>query len=52
MEPHQRVQIQVASFLHRELPIRFAHRIVELLSLPIMRESKFVGEVEYLGRVI
>lgn len=41
----QRVQIQVASFLYRELPVRLAQRIVDLESLPVMRESKYVGEV-------
>lgn len=40
--------MQVASFLHRELPIRLAHRIVELESIPLMRESKYVCEVNYL----
>jgi pyruvate dehydrogenase kinase 2/3/4 len=28
------VEMQVARFLHRELPVRFAHRIVELKNLP------------------
>jgi len=32
--PSNQVLIQVASFLHRELPIRFAHRVKELESLP------------------
>lgn len=41
----QRVQIQVATFLYRELPVRLAQRIVDLESLPVMRESKYVGEV-------
>jgi hypothetical protein len=41
----QQVQIQVATFLYRELPIRLAQRIVDLESLPLMRESKYVGEV-------
>jgi len=44
-EAAQRVQIQVACFLHRELPVRLAHRVVELQSIPIMRESKYVCEV-------
>jgi pyruvate dehydrogenase kinase 2/3/4 len=41
----ERVHIQVACFLHRELPIRLAHRIVELESIPIMRESIHVQKV-------
>ena len=32
--PSNQVLIQVASFLHRELPIRFAHRVKELDALP------------------
>lgn len=40
-----RVQIQVACFLHRELPIRFAQRAQALESVPIMRESKHVMQV-------
>ena len=41
----ERVQIQVACFLHRELPIRLAHRVVELEAIPIMRESTHVAKV-------
>ena len=41
----ERVQIQVACFLHRELPIRLAHRVVELESIPIMKESTHVNKV-------
>jgi hypothetical protein len=40
-----RIRIQVASFLHRELPVRLARRVVELESIPVMRESKYVAEV-------
>lgn len=32
--PSNQVLIQVASFLHRELPVRFAHRVKELENLP------------------
>lgn len=39
------MHIQVACFLHRELPIRLAHRVVELESIPIMRESTHVQKV-------
>eukprot|EP01041_Mallomonas_annulata_P011562 gene11562-24175_t len=41
----ERIKIQVARFLHRELPIRLAHRAVELESIPVMCTSKFVSEV-------
>eukprot|EP00939_MAST-03C_sp_MAST-3C-sp1_P001696 g1696.t1 len=33
--PSTQILIQVASFLHRELPIRFAHRVKELDNLPL-----------------
>jgi len=42
---HQQIAIQVACFLHRELPIRLAHRAVELESIPIMCQSKHVMQV-------
>lgn len=32
--PSNQILLQVASFLHRELPIRFAHRVKELDALP------------------
>jgi len=39
------VHMQVACFLHRELPVRLAHRACELEATPIMQESKFVQQV-------
>jgi len=41
----EKVLIQVASFLHRELPIRFAHRAVQLDAIPLLQTSKHVVEV-------
>lgn len=35
----QRVLIQVASFLHRELPVRLAHRAERLASSPIFAKN-------------
>jgi pyruvate dehydrogenase kinase 2/3/4 len=40
----QKIQIQVASFLHRELPVRLAHRALELES-PIVNRSSYVRQV-------
>ncbi len=34
-----RVQIQVACFLHHELPVRFAHRVSTLESSPVLKQS-------------
>jgi len=41
----ERVQIQVACFLHRELPIRLAHRAVELESSQLYKESPSIRNV-------
>jgi hypothetical protein len=41
----EKVLIQVASFLHRELPIRFAHRACQLDAIPLLQTSKHVVEV-------
>ncbi|CAB1102010.1 unnamed protein product [Ectocarpus sp. CCAP 1310/34] len=40
----QKMLIQVASFLHRELPIRLAHRVRDLESVPDMLAQKSVRE--------
>ena len=40
--------MQVASFLHRELPVRLAHKVKELESIPIMCASKHVQEVLFV----
>lgn len=40
-----RVTFQVASFLHHELPIRLAHRVRDLESLPDMLAQKSVQQV-------
>ena len=42
------VLIQVASFLRRELPIRLAHRIQDLESIPVLRDMTSVKEVRNL----
>jgi len=39
------VLIQVASFLHRELPIRLAHRAVELQDSPLFMKSEHIKNV-------
>ncbi|CBJ48308.1 pyruvate dehydrogenase kinase [Ectocarpus siliculosus] len=41
----QKMLIQVASFLHRELPIRLAHRVRDLESVPDMLAQKSVQQV-------
>ena len=41
----EKVLIQVASFLHRELPVRFAHRALQLDAIPLLQTSKHVVEV-------
>ena len=41
----QKVQIQVANFLHRELPVRLAHRAIKLQSNAVMTKSKYVNQV-------
>jgi hypothetical protein len=40
--------LKVASFLRRELPIRFAHRINDLGRVPLLRHTKSVREVRSL----
>ena len=42
------VLLQVASFLRRELPIRFAHRINDLGRVPLLRDMSSVREVRAL----
>lgn len=41
----ERVQIQVACFLHRELPVRLAHRAVELEGYALFKESASMRNV-------
>ncbi|CAM9614740.1 unnamed protein product [Chrysoparadoxa australica] len=41
----EKMLIQVASFLHRELPIRLAHRVRDLESVPDMLAQKSVQQV-------
>lgn len=41
----EQVLIQVASFLHRELPVRFAHRALQLDAIPLLQTSQHVREV-------
>ena len=41
----ENINIQSASFLHRELPIRCAHRAIELDSTPIFQQSKHIQQV-------
>ena len=41
----QKVLIQVACFLHRELPVRLAHRAIELESTLTLHDSKHVKQV-------
>jgi hypothetical protein len=45
MNAATKVHIQVARFLHRELPVRLAHRTVELNRIPLMQQSKYINEV-------
>lgn len=40
-----KIQIQIARFLHRELPVLLAHRAVGLQTIPLMKNSKHVTEV-------
>jgi len=42
----ERVNIQVANFLRRELPVRLAHRIQDLSSVPYLRDMDSVKEVK------
>lgn len=39
---HERIQMQIACFLHRELPIRLAHRAVQLESNELLRNAPHV----------
>lgn len=41
----EKIRIQVACFLHRELPVRFAHRAIELENYPLFRENKHIMTV-------
>lgn len=41
----ENINIQVASFLHRELPIRCAHRALELDSSDVFQKSKYAQQV-------
>lgn len=42
----ERIILQVASFLHREMPIRLAHRIRDLDQVPLMRDMPSVKKVK------
>lgn len=42
------VLTQVAGFLHREIPIRLAHRVLDLSRVPYMRDVKSVQQVKEL----
>lgn len=44
----ERVLMQVAGFLRRELPIRFAHRIKDLDNVPLMKDMPSVQQVKRL----
>lgn len=42
--PLDKILMQVACFLHRELPVRLAHRAVKLEAFPLFaRSGKFIG---------
>ena len=41
----QKVLMQVACFLHRELPVRFAHRTVELETNQYMKDNEHVMKI-------
>ena len=41
----EKVLMQVATFLHRELPVRLAHRAVELEANPVLKSSSHVRQV-------
>lgn len=43
--------LQVASFLHRELPIRLAHRVRDLESVPDMLAQKSVEQARVISTV-
>lgn len=40
-----RICIQIACFLHRELPVRIAHRVLELNSLELFQQSPSIQSV-------
>lgn len=42
---NDQILIQVACFLHRELPIRLAHRVVELQGSPLFMKSEHIKNV-------
>lgn len=42
----EKILRQVANFLHRELPIRFAHRIRDLENVPMMKDQASVKQVK------
>jgi pyruvate dehydrogenase kinase 2/3/4 len=37
-----RVKVQIACFLHRELPIRLAHRALQLEGFPLFQNNKYI----------
>lgn len=41
----EQVLIQVACFLHRELPVRIAHRVQQLETSPLLRKSDHIRKV-------
>lgn len=43
--PTDRICIQIACFLHRELPVRLAHRAVELEDHPLFKSSPSIQNV-------
>ena len=43
--PSDRICIQIACFLHRELPVRLAHRAVELEDHPLFKSSPSIQNV-------
>ena len=48
MEATPLVLLQVASFLRREMPIRFSHRIRNLADVPLLRDVASVAAVRDL----
>ena len=45
LSPSERICIQIACFLHRELPVRLAHRAVELEDHPLFKSSPSIQSV-------
>ena len=45
MTKHEKICIQVAGFLHRELPIRLAHRAIELEASPLFMKCDNIRNV-------